>query len=357
MKSIFDPIVIGGLSLKNRIVRSATLERAENGIITPLHKKIYTELAKGEVGLIITGMMGVGYNACIAPVMVKTYAEEFHAKFKEIAEEVHRHNCKIVVQLCHCGAYSMLLDGGDYPICSSEREITFSGKPAKAMTKAEIKQVTLDFGMAAVKCKEAGADGVQIHAAHVYLLSQFISPYFNKRQDVYGGGIENRARIVLEVYDEIRRNVGNDFPVLMKINYSDLITPGLTGDECIWVCKELEKRGISAIELSSGLCVDTKSRASQPVRDESQEGHFADGDLKLSSEIKVPVISVGGYRTPAVIEKHLNNGNIEAISLCQPLIREPALVNRWKQGDLSKALCISCDRCLTSAMLGCQQSC
>ena len=356
MKSIFDTVNIGGLTLKNRIVRSATLEGgAEEGAIIPVLKKIYTELADGGVGLIITGMMGIGDNACLTPHMVKIPKEEFHCAFKEIADAVHGYDCKIVVQISHCGSNAMWIEKGEYPMGPSEREKTLSGKPSKAMTREDIQQAVLDFGKAAERCREAGADGVQIHAAHGYLLAHFLSPYYNKRTDEYGGGIENRARIVFEVLDEIRAKAGVDYPVLIKINYSDLTTPGLNGDECIWVCRELEKRGISAIELSSGLCIDMKSRASQPVKDESEEGSFVEGALKLSSAISIPVISVGGYRTPSVIEKFLNAGNIAAIALCRPLVYEPALVNRWKSQDLSKVKCISCSKCFTSP-IACHKS-
>ena len=356
MKKIFEPVTLGKLMIKNRIVRSATMEfgATENGNITPLLMEIHEGLAKGNVGLIITGMMGVGYNSCAtAEDMTKIYSEDFVPKFSEIVRRVHEHGSKIIVQLCHCGVRATVIDKGDHAMGPSTMGT------AKSMTKEEIQSVIHDFGESASKCIEAGADGVQIHAAQGYLLSELLSPYYNKRPDEYRGSVANRARIIYEVYNEIRRRIGDGYPVFIKINYTDLTEPGFNGNECIWVCKELEKRGIDAVEVSSGIAIDKNSvpfQPAKPVLNEEQEGFFAKGALRLSSAINISVISVGGYRTPAVIERYLNKGNIEAISMCRPLICEPSLIKRWEDGDTSKARCISCSKCFGVKKHGCQVS-
>jgi 2,4-dienoyl-CoA reductase-like NADH-dependent reductase (Old Yellow Enzyme family) len=200
-----------------------------------------------------------------------------------------------------------------------------------------------------LKCKQAGADGVQIHAAHGYLFSQFLSPFYNKRTDEYGGGIENRARIVLKAYDAIREAVGADYPVLVKINSEDKVDGGLTVHESAWVCGALEERGINAVELSGGLAVSLESAPAQRVTGIEDEGTFFSSTRMIADKLRAPVISVGGYRTPDEIEKRLNEGNIQAVGLCRPLIREPDLVNRWQSGDRSKAKCVSCNKCLVLA--------
>ncbi len=343
MKKIFEEVTLGSLTVKNRLVRSATFEGgAENGVITPFLTDLQEGLAKGGVGLIITGMMAIGPNAGIKSSMVRVDSEEFITKYAEIAEAIHRYGSKVVIQLNHCGAKA---EAGLNPLGPSD----IDGR-AKGMTTDDIKAVVADFGKAAKRCREAGADGVQIHGAHGYLISQFLSPYYNKRNDAYGGSIENRARFLFAVYDEIRAQVGDAYPVLIKINYSDLVENGLTGDECVWVCKQLEKRGIDAIELSSGIGLGKESR---PAQINGGEGYFAEGALRLAEEVKTPVITVGGYRTPKSIEEFLNKGNISAVSLCRPLIREPGLPAKWQAGDISAALCISCNKCFEVPQLSC----
>ena len=348
MKHIFESHNLGGIQLENRLVRSATFESggAENGVITPLLKKVYEDLAKGQVGLIITGMMGVGPNACAGPAMVKVYDESFVLRFSEIARSVHQFGGKIVVQLSHCGAKATVIDWGEQAFCPSEY------KQAKAISTDEIAMLVKSFGQAAAKCKAAGADGVQIHGAHGYLLNQFLSPFFNQRTDEYGGDVQGRSKFLFEVYEEIRSAVGADYPVLLKINYSDLVENGFTGEECAWVCQELERRGLNAVEVSSGLGV---SRDSGPVPSGPQvtEGFFAAGGLDIAEKLSIPVFNVGGYRAFETIEAKLNEGRLAAISLCRPFIREPDLAARWRAGDRKNAACISCNKCFGMPQFGC----
>jgi len=348
MKRVFEECTVGNMVLKNRLVRSATFENggADNGVITPLLKKVYEELVKGEVGLIITGMMGIGPNACVNSSMVKIYDDSFIAKFTEVTNSIHQLGGKIVVQLGHCGVKSTIIDWGDKPFCPSDYG------NAKEISKDEMKMLLKKYGEAALKCKMAGADGVQIHAAHGYLISEFLSPYFNNRTDEYGGDIQNRTKFLFDIYDEIRSSVGENYPVLIKINYSDLVENGLNGEECAWVCMELEKRGLDAIEISSGIGVSTESTPTQPSQ-KKIEGFFADGALDVAAKVSIPVISVGGYRSIKTIEEKLNQGNIVAVSLCRPFIREPFLAKKWEKDDKAKALCVSCSMCFSMSQHGC----
>lgn len=333
MKKIFEPVKLGRLELKNRILRSAALtdKDAENGRYLPYEEEICAALAKNDVAAIITGMVGVGVNSCAADFMVKTYNGRFVEDFRKIAGAVHAGGGKIIVQISHCGAQSMVLEEGEYAWAPSDT-VSMMGMEAKEMTREQIARVVEDFGKAAALCKEAGADGVQLHCAHAYLLSQFLSPYCNKRTDEYGGGIENRARACLEAYDAVRRAVGEDFPVLVKINFDDLIGPeGLQGEDCIWVCKELDKRGVDAIEVSSGLALTKESRPMQKAVEGAMEGHFTQGALKVAEQVDCAVISVGGYRTQQQVSNCLNLGGIDAISLCRPFTN-PAYMENWDRG-------------------------
>ena len=355
MKTIFDPIMIGSIFAKNRIVRSATAEMKadEHGRITDGYGPIFEDLAKGGTGVIITGMFGVDANSGFGGRTPNAYNENFVRDFRNLADMVHAYDCRIVVQLVHSGAKAVP-EGGGAPLGPSDMTLP-RAKPAKAMTKQDVEALAESFASAAARCKEAGADGVQIHGAHGYLISQFLSPSTNKRTDEYGGDIVGRGRILLEMLDAMRRAVGQDFPIWIKINCKDLVEESITLDECIWLCMEMEKRGLSAIELSAGMGYGRDSSPSKLIKDENDEGSFAAEALILAEKVDIPVISTGGFRTPDVIESWLNKGKIEGIGLSRPLICEPDLVLRWQGGDRKKARCISCSGCYRAKNgYGCQ---
>lgn len=346
MKSLFESAVVGGLSLRSRTIRSATFESPfeENEYFAMNLLPSYEELARNGVGAIITGMVGSDESSRALPSMVKAYGDTFIPEMKLLAARIHGLGSKLIVQISHCGQKAKQIDGGGFPLGPSDKELT-PGKTAKSMNHEEIQAAIAGFAMAAARCKEAGVDAVQIHGAHGYLLSEFLSPHFNKRTDEYGGDIRGRAKIVLEVYDAVRTAVGREYPVWIKINSKDLTEESITPDEFLWVCKELDKRGIDAIEVSGGASVDAKSSSMQVVRREAEEGCFAQEAVQLSEAISASVVSVCGFRTPAVIEEWLNKGKVAAISFCRPLISEPGLISRWAGGDRSKARCISCNKC------------
>ena len=346
MKKLFEPVVIGGLSLRNRVLRSATFESAsdENDCFTSKLLPMYEKLASNGVAAIITGMVGVDENSRVLPSMVKAYGQTFVTELTKLVDCVHGHGAKIIVQLSHCGQKANQIDGGGMPLGPSATK-TIQGNPVKEMSSGEIHSVVAKFAAAAVRCKQARADAVQIHAAHGYLLSQFLNPFFNKRTDEYGEPIEGRARIVFEVYDAVRDAVGKEFPVWIKINAKDLTEPSINPDEFLWVCNELDKRGIAAIEVSGGAMTTPQSSPAPLIKQEENEGYFGLEALQVAESVSASVISVCGYRTPDVIEKWLHQGKIEAISLCRPLISEPDLVGRWERGDRRKARCVSCSKC------------
>ena len=355
MKTIHDTVGIGGVALKNRIIRSATFERPMDpeGRFASTLIPIYEALAAGGVGAIITGMVGVDENSRVAPSMILACQGTFVSELGKVADRVHALGCKLVVQLVHCGQKASP-DNGGRPLGPSENEIR-PGETARAMSWENISAVVAAYAEAARRCKEAGADAVQMHCAHGYLVSQFLSPYFNKRTDEFGGDIAGRAHVAFLVYEAIRQAVGGDFSIWAKINCTDLTEPSLTPEESRWVCKELATRGLDAVELSGGVSVNAKSSSAQVIKDESEEGCFTREALALAEAVAIPVISVCGYRTPTVIEDRLNQGNIAAISMSRPLICEPGLVNRWADGDAAKARCISCNKCFRPKNgFGCQ---
>jgi 2,4-dienoyl-CoA reductase-like NADH-dependent reductase (Old Yellow Enzyme family) len=352
LKTLFDEITLGNIKVRNRLVRSATFEFGADGEgrYAQSMYDLYKCLAEGGVGLIISGMVGVDENSRVAPYMVKTYDDTFIQRLGELAKLVHDHGSKLVMQIAHCGAKVPKTDSGEPPMGISN----LSGQNTREMSLKDIRRLIGSFTEAAVRCKEAGADGVQLHASHGYLLSQALSPVFNRRADEYGGPIENRARLLFDIYKSIRKTVGGSYPVWVKINSSDAADDGLTFEESQWVCEQLSEMGVDAIEVSGGIAVSKESSPAKSVQNEQQEGYFFKEALAIANKIEADVISVGGYRTPEILEQKLNAGNIKGISLCRPFIAEPALANKWRSGQTDKAICISCNKCFAPGPVSCK---
>lgn len=340
--------------MRNRIVRSATLAGGtadENGVISVKEVELLVKLAHEKVGMIITSMVNVCPGGAAVREQIRAYHPAFQSSMKELADRVHTEKGSVVVQLAHCGVKASFSDGYTGPEGPSEME-AISGMPAAEMSVSRIHEITKAFADAAVKCKEAGIDGVQIHAAHGYLLSQFLSPWFNKRKDEYGGSLENRARILYEVVSAVRDAVGPEYPLLVKINGTDMAEGGLSETESLEICRRLETIGIDAVELSFGIAISAESRPSRKGVTLETQGVLSEQALIFADNLQIPVISVGGYRSPEFIEKILNKGKVAAVSLCRPFIREPDLVSRWLKGDMHPSTCVSCSRCFGG--WGCQ---
>ncbi len=320
MKTLFETATLGNLELKNRFIRSGTLliGDADHGVISSKLHHTHQALAEGGVGLIITGMISVMEQGSANFSMVRADLPEFIFELSKTAQTVHRYGCRIIAQLCHCGLKSHSIHQIPYgPNAMHD---------GRGILREEMRQVRKSFANAARKCKAAGVDGVQIHSAHGYLLSEFLSPYFNCRKDEYGGSLPNRSRFLLEICEEMRSCVGEEFPIWVKINSDDLTVPGLTLAESVWVCQELEKRRVDAIEISGGICVSPESEAVLPVRSVFEEGYFSDGALRIADHVRIPVISGGGYRTRSVMERVLNAGKVEAIAMSRPFIQNPSFL-------------------------------
>ncbi|MHC1720388.1 MAG: hypothetical protein AB9844_06890 [Clostridiaceae bacterium] len=350
-QKMYEPFVVGNVELKNRLVKSAMFEfGAEEGKITDKIRAVYKEAAHGGTGLIITGMQAVSTGGGIAPIMVTTTYDGYEEDMRNIAQDVHSAGSKLLVQLQHAGQRTFWKGGYDsFAVSDMQVSDEFTYHEA---TQEEIHKLVEQYGKAAVRCKNAGCDGVQIHAAHGFLLNSFLSPEMNKRKDCYGGQIGNRARIIFEIYDSIRTAVGNEFAIGIKIPFNDMNGNSSTQEEIIWVCKELEQKGIDMIEVSSGMLMDGSDASFTPFMPKGKdEGIYLSGAEALANEIKMPVISVCGYRTPEFINKTLENTNISAVSFGRPLVCEPDLPNRWKENS-EKAKCVSCNKCYGSGASG-----
>jgi 2,4-dienoyl-CoA reductase-like NADH-dependent reductase (Old Yellow Enzyme family) len=354
MSILFESSDINGMKLKNRFVRSATWEgmAEEDGRCTQKLTDLMVELARGGVGLIISSHAYVSPEGQASYKQLGAYKDELLPGLETMVKAVHNGGGKIVMQLAHAGFFGSAKLNGSTPIAPSSVE-GFARGPRKEMTVSDIKGVIRAFGLAAQRAERAGFDGVQIHAAHGYLLSQFLSPAFNQRQDEYGGTIGNRAKVLLEVLVAVRDVVGKSYPVLVKINCRDFIENGLSLEDSLEAGTLLAELGIDAIELSGGVLIGGKlSPSRMGIQSADKEAYFREEAAAFKAKIHVPLILVGGNRSFQIAEGLVKAGTADYISMSRALIREPDLINRWKAGDLSKAACVSDNLCFQPAMKG-----
>ncbi|MDK2586138.1 NADH:flavin oxidoreductase [Romboutsia sedimentorum] len=363
MKNFFDKTKILNMNMKNRFFRSAVWENLadDKGHLTEKLKLVYENLSKGGVGTIITGYAFVRENEQPNPGMMGIYDDSFIEEYKELTDIVHTNKSNIIMQIVYGGFMTSFNVEKRTIWGPSTMKCETTGAMAKEMSKEEIKNLIIDFANAALRAKKAGFDGVQIHAAHGYLLSQFLSPYYNKREDEYGGDIENRGRIIFEIYEVIRELVGKDFPIFIKLNSEDGIKEGgLTREDSIYVAKKLADLGIDAIEVSGGNGAIKEVRENglgsgrnNIAKSKQNESYFKEYATQLAKQINIPVILVGGNRHLDIMHDLLNNTDIQYFSLARPLICEPDLINKWILGDIKSPKCVSCGKCYKSSKESC----
>ena len=351
MKDIFAPMELHHLTTKNRLVRSATWEgiAAPDGGISETAYEIYEELAKGGIGAIITGFTSVADHDFYFDGMMRLSRDELIPQYKKLVDVIHRENCPVIAQLA-LGAYYRELPNGKFVQVEPDE-----------MSLPEIKKVIGEFVQAAQRAEKAGYDGVQIHAAHFFFLSRFISPRVNHRQDAYGGSkigasgacprtsasmrvggsTEGRMRILMDIMQGIRE-VAPGLHITVKINCNDFTYGGLEEEESLAVCKRLAAEGIDSIEVSgNGTSVSG-------IRPHVNEGYFAKFAAKLAAEVTTPVMVVGGLRSKEKMEDLLNSTNIALLSLSRPLLREPNFPNMLRNGETDESKCVSCNACYSS---------
>jgi len=353
VSKMFERTEINGMVLSNRFVRSATWEgmAASDGAVTPKLIATMAALARGGVGLIVSSHAYVRPEGQAGPGQLGIYKDELIPGLREMTAAVHDSGCKMVMQLAHAGKFAPEILTGQAPLVVSDYE---EGEtPLREITNQDIQELVTSFADAARRAKIAGFDGVQIHSAHGYLLSQFLSPAFNRRQDKYGGDINNRSRIHMEVYRAIREVVGQDYPVLIKLNCRDFVESGLSLEDSLQVGRMLADAGLDAIELSGGLLTGGKLSPSRPgIKSEEEEAYFREEARYFKNAIGIPLILVGGMRSFQVAQRLVDDGVADYISMSRPFIREPDLINRWKSGDHCRAECKSDNRCFRTGMSG-----
>ncbi len=354
MSKLFEFSTINGMQLANRFVRSATWEgmAGDDGSVTPALMACMDKLAEGQVGLILSSHTYISPEGQAGPKQLGIYKDDLIDGLKQMTDAVHRHGGKIVVQLAHSGCMANPKITGLTAVGPSSVE-GISPSVCKEMSADDIENLIEAFGRAAKRAKEAGFDGVQLHAAHGYLLSQFLSPSFNKRTDAYGGSVEHRYQVVRKVLKKIRSIVGESFPLLIKLNSQDFLEGGLTLEDSLLIGSMLAKDGIDAIELSGGTLRSGKNSPSRMgISRKDKEAYFSEAARAFKKTIEVPLILVGGVRSFSVAESIIDQGWADYISMSRPFIREPGLIKRWKSGDRRKAFCLSDNLCFGPAMAG-----
>lgn len=336
-KDLFAPYTLGGIPLQNRICRSATNDYAghTDGTVSDAQLHIYRTLAENEVGLIITGHCCVSADGRNDPHQNAAYDDRFIDGQRRLTDLVHSHGGKIVQQINHSGGKCPPAVIGGTPLAPSAGEYA-PGVLARALTEQEIVRIQEDFASAAVRAKHAGFDGVQIHAAHGYLISQFIDPHTNHRTDAYGGTAEKRFRMLRETIEKVRAGVGASFPVLLKLHVN-LMQPeeGFT-DALVEMLSFAARAGAAAAELSG---FDFMRHPP-----EKRRYYLAQAEA-LARRVSLPLILVGGLRDRADMQAALDAGMALA-AVSRALICQPDFVRLVKNGGASS--CRGCNGCFRS---------
>ena len=354
LDTLFSPRKIGNVEIKNRIVRSATYTRSatDDGYVTDKLIKYYNDLAQGGAGLIITGIVSIDEVGKAGRGQACLYDDSYIGGQKKLVDAVHEYpNIKIAPQLSHAGRQGRIL------VAPSPVLFQATQKMPRELTNDEIHDVINNYIKVGLRAYECGYDMVQLNAGHGWLLCNFLSPYTNKRSDEFGGDLQNRTKILVDIYNGIADEVGKEFPIMVKLQTQDFIEGGLTLEEGKDIAKILVNTGYAAIEPSGGsgdtLRTPGKNYPSIVVKSEEDENYFLPTVNELKPIMKnSKIILMGGVRNPFTAEKLLQENKADFIAMSRPLICEPDLPNRWKSGDFSPPLCNSCNSCYMSVLSG-----
>lgn len=349
MSILFTPAKMGSLEIPNRIMRSATAECMADdldGKPREQLKSLWVDLAKGGTGLIISGHLYVHPSGKCHPEMTGIYSDDLIPSLKECVDAVHDAGGKIAAQINH-GGMQCAVESVNGTIAPSAIDEDFLKQPSREISRDEIEVLIDAFAQAARRAKEAGFDAVQFHAAHGYLVSQFISPYVNKRTDEWGGDLQGRTRFLREVARAVREQVGENYPLFIKFGMEDGKEGGLTATEGAEVVAMMEEMGLDGIEISGGVGASSVRKG---IRSASKEAYFRPLIQLARKKTNLPLIIVGGMRSKAVMEEVLSSGDADFVSLSRPLINNPNFPNLLKSGEVEKSACISSSNCWAENM-------
>ncbi len=380
MAKVFEASSFGGMVLKNRIIRSATHEGLgdDEGRPIPELRDIYLKLATGGVGAIITGYVGIQKNGRTLSNMRMLDRDGLIDDYKKMNAQINELGVPVIAQLAHGGGQTSKTVTGEQAVAPSAKKYPMFSSTARELSENEIWQIINNFANAVERAKRAGFSGVQLQAAHGWLLQQFLSLRHNKRNDKWGGTIENRFRILSEIIQKSREKAGN-FPVLAKFSAYDGDKDGIRIDEAIKFAELFQETGFDAIEVSCGGSEDRFNamrvskipvRASLVIvpwlkslsapkkalmrilgrivikRNLPLYNYNVEAAARIKKNVDIPVIVVGGIRRLTDMENIISGNKADYISMCRPFIIEPDIVNRLKLGTQSESRCINCGYCL-----------
>jgi len=381
MATLFTPGRIRGLQLQNRLVRSATHEGMadDDGSPTPQLFDLYRRLARGRVGLIVTGYASVSADGRSPfPGMLGIHHDAHVPRHRELVDHVHEHGAKVAMQIAHCGRQTTADAIGEPPLGPSAVRDGSTFTTPRVMDEGDIERAVEDFGQAARRVREAGFDAVQLHGAHGYLINQFLCPHTNRRRDRWGGSLDNRMRFVRHVYRRCRDLVGDDFPLLIKISAYDQMRRGIRLDEGVEMARRMGQLGFDGIEVSCGIAEDGMSttRGDVPVEAilDTWEmyrrrnalfrwgmRHFGrrivrpppltqafnrDAARAIKAVVDVPVFLVGGLTERSAMDEVLASGDADYICLGRALIADARFPGKLESGRKTESICVHCNLCL-----------
>jgi len=351
-KSLFSPFRIGNLELKNRIVMPpmATNFSDLDGFVNDRHIAYYAERVKGGVGLIIFEHTGVLKQGKAFPNMALIESDRHIPSFKKLVETIHNEGGKIIIQINHAGRQTSSSITGFSTVAPSPIPCPVSKEMPKELSLEEIQEIIEAFRKAAGRVKASGADGVEIHMAHGYLLNQFLSPFSNQREDEYGGNRDRRMRMAIETLIAVRNEVGQDYLVTCRLSGDEYIEGGLKIEDTKEIAKALEKNGADALHITA--CVGASGYLIHPPY-YAEEGIFIPLAQAIKSVASIPVIAVGRIRNPALANQILEENKADLVSMGRVLIADPHFPTKTLQGKMDEVVpCISCNRCALSIRKG-----
>ncbi|RJO65174.1 MAG: NADH:flavin oxidoreductase [Myxococcales bacterium] len=356
MSRLFSPWTLNRLELPNRLIRSATWEGMADaqGFVADALLPLYRRLAKGGVGLIITGYAYIRPDGRGLPNQIGIWSDDHVPGLARLAAAIHEAGGKALVQIVHAGGQTTAdLVGGSELIAPSAAPYPSHKALPRALAAEELPALAAAFAAAARRAMEAGFDGVQLHGAHGYLLNRFLSPASNRRTDAYGGSLPNRARFVVETIRAVRQAIGEAAALSMKLNGEDFEPGGLVLDDAVAAARLFAQAGLDHIEVSGGTpAAGANGAVRRGVDAPEKEAYFRRHAAAIKRAVPVPVGLVGGIRSFEIAEAIVSGGEADTASFARPLICEPELPARWAKGDRGPARCKSDGGCFPAGLKG-----
>lgn len=355
-ESILEPATFDKIKTCNRLVRSATCEYMAGADGRPVGKliELYNQLAQGNIGVVITGFSYVLPNGRSNPGQTGIYSDDLIPDWQKISSLFSQSPSLLLMQIVH-GGRQVRAKTHEGPVWapSAVPDTVYKTEP-REMTTEEIETLIDAFVRAAVRAEEAGFDGIQLHAAHGYLLSQFLSPYTNRRDDAYGGNQEKRCRIVVDIIKKIKAKVDDRFIIAAKINGQDFVGGGMTLNQAVETAKGMARAGLDFLEVSGGMGEARNSTIKTGIESIEQEGYFRHHGRAIRDAVGIPTAVVGGFRTLGLMDETVKSGAADFISLSRPFIREPDLALKFSSREANRAACRSCSRCFNPRGICCK---